>query len=294
MLRFLLHILGVVVGYLPLPLSDALGSMFGLLMGRVIRFRRVEVLDTLSRCLPERSDTECRRIADDMYANFGLNLVETLRLAYGRPDPLLAKVRVLDREIVEEALANEKGVLILTAHLGNWEMLAVAATREGFPSSIVVKEIKGVAINDLIVRMRERFGTGLVPQRNAYRQCLRVLKKNQLLGFMLDQNMIRDEGVFVDFFGKPACTTPGLAHLAAHSGAVVVPAFAVRREADRGLDIQVLPPLPAPADRSPEAIQEATQLYTGAVEDMIRRYPGQWNWIHRRWRTRPLAYAEVE
>lgn len=261
-------------------------------MGRVVRFRRVEVLDTLARCLPETTDVDCRHIANGMYANFGLSLTEGLRLAYGRPDPLLARVKVLNPEIVDQAAEAGKGVLILTAHLGNWEMLAVAAARDGYQASIVVKAIKGAAIEDMVVRMRERFGTELVPQRNAYRQCLRVLKKNQLLGFMLDQNMIRDEGVFVDFFGKPACTTTGLAHLAAHSGAVVVPAFCVRRPDDRGVDIQVQPPLPAPVDRSPEAIREATQVYTRAVEDMIRRYPGQWNWIHRRWRTRPLAYAD--
>jgi KDO2-lipid IV(A) lauroyltransferase len=154
---------------------------------------------------------------------------------------------------------------------------------------VVVKEIKGRMMDEFITRGRTRYGNHMLPRQNSFRDCLRVLKANGILGIMLDPNMIRSEGIFVEFLGKPACTTPGLAFLSAQSGAPVVPMACIR--VPGGHEVRIGEPFPAPPDREPETIRRATQEYSHAVEDAIRADPDQWIWIHRRWRTRPLAYA---
>jgi KDO2-lipid IV(A) lauroyltransferase len=194
---------------------------------------------------------------------------------------------------VDAILAHGKGVLILSGHVGNWELFGFKARRMGYPVHVIVKEIKGRAVDDMTVRLRERFDIGLIPRQNSYRSCVRALRDNAMIAFMLDQNMIRDEGVFVDFFDRPACTSAGLAHLSALSGIPVVPVFCFR-EADGSHRFRAYPAIDPPAGRDEETIREATQAYTRRIEDAIREHPDQWIWIHRRWRTRPLAYADAE
>jgi KDO2-lipid IV(A) lauroyltransferase len=149
-----------------------------------------------------------------------------------------------------------------------------------------------VAINKFWMNARSRFGLKFVPAHNSYRQCLSALRKNEIIAFVLDQNMIDTEGIFVDFFGKKACTSPGLAYMSAQSGAAVVPVFMIRLENGRHL-IKAAAPIPPPPDRKPETIHAYTQLYTKVIEDVVREYPAQWTWIHRRWRTTPKYEKEI-
>ena len=258
--------------------------------GSVVRYRRVEVHEALALSLPETTPDRRREIAFRMYRNLGLNVLENLRLAYGSADELLVAAEPNDFEILRDVLAAGKGALILTGHIGNWELAGFSLRRHGFPVSVVTKEFKGAALEDYVTRMRERYDIHLIPRQNAYRTCRRVLQDNGVVVFMLDQNMIHAEGVFVDFFGRPACTTPGLAHLSAAAGTPVVPAFCLRTDAG-GIRMKVCPPLDPPGGRDKETIREATGTYTRFLEDVIREHPDQWTWIHRRWRTRAPAYS---
>jgi len=216
--------------------------------------------------------------------------VENLRLAYGSADDLLDAAAPGDFEILRDVLRGGKGALLLTGHIGNWELAGFSLRRHGFPVSVVTKELKGAALEDYVTRMRERYDIHLIPRQNAYRTCRRVLQDNGVVVFMLDQNMIRTEGVFVDFFGRPACTTPGLAHLSAASGAPVIPAFCFRAS-DGGIRMNVCPPIDPPPGRDKDTVHEATSAYTRILEDVIREHPDQWIWIHRRWRTRAPEYS---
>ena len=270
-----------------------MGCALGVFAGNVLRLRRVEVDETLARAFPDRTPAELRRIRAGLYRNLGRNLGEGAALAFGRGRVLLEQTRFVHEERLREAHARGRGVLILTAHTGNWELAAAKVAALGYPFSIIAKDFRGRFATEYVSRMRERYGIRVLPARQAYRTCLRALRNNEVIGFMLDQNMIRDEGVFVEFFGRPACTSPGLAYLAAQSGAPVVPAFA-RRRPGQGLEICVQPLLEPPADRRPETIREATQAYSRQVEAFIREHPEQWIWIHRRWRTRPLTGDAVE
>ncbi len=270
-----------------LPGALAVGRAMGWVYGSVVRYHRSEALAALRRSFPERSEAEVRAIVKRMYANLGMNLAELCRLDKVTDEHLRDFIRWEGEEHLRGALARGKGALVLTAHVGNWDLICAASPKFGIPLTIITKDIKNKALNDFWMKIRQRFGLRFVPAHRSYRACLHALKDNGVVGFVLDQNMIRTEGVFVDFFGRPACTTPGLAYLSAQSGAPVVPGFMVREEGGRHR-VTFLPPIEPPPDREPATVQRFTQQYTKIIEDKIRQHPDQWIWIHRRWRTVPL------
>ena len=272
------------------PLSVALGfgRFLGFLYGNVLRYHRKDAFDALEQVFPEKSKCEHRRTVREMYDNLGVGAAESLRLAGGNISQLEDLVDVKNAEIVKKALSRNKGALILAAHFGNWDLLCFATPLQGFPLTIIAKDLRSDALNDFWMALRARCGLKVVPVNNSYRICLKTLKKNEVIGFMLDQNMIDTEGVFVEFFGRPVCTTPGLAYMAAQTGAPIIPAFIHRLEGGRH-EIELLPVIEPPPDRKPETIQAATQAYTRVIEEEILKRPEQWIWIHRRWRTQPTA-----
>jgi KDO2-lipid IV(A) lauroyltransferase len=267
-----------------------LGAGLGCLAGQVIGLRRNEVLRALRRAFPDREPAEHRRITRSVYRPLGRNVAECVLLASGRQDELLDRIDAHGLEHLEAASRGGRGVLVLTAHLGNWELGAVWLAKLAPGFAILAKEFRSPGLSELIGRMRTRSGIRVLPRRGSFRACLRELQQGRLLGFMLDQNMTRDEGVFVEFFGLPACTTPGLAHLSARSKAPVLPGFACRQPGGRHV-IRLEPALPPPPAKDPDAILQATQRYSRTVEEAVRRCPEQWIWIHRRWRTRPPTVA---
>lgn len=262
-----------------------LGALFRLLGRRQSRIAD----EQLRRSLPGLAERDYRRLLHEVYRGMGVGQIELLRWIGGRQEELKQLIRVEGEEHLNAALARGSGVLALTAHLGNWDLMGLWAAAR-YPLTIISKELRHPGLNRFWMEARARNGLKIVPAHNSYRDCLRVLKRKEFLGFILDQNMTRDEGVFVDFFGQPACTTPGLAMLAAHAQAPVLPVF-LTRNPDDTMVLRLLPALDPPSDRKPETLQQATQTYTRVVEDMVRAFPGQWIWMHRRWRTKPRAEA---
>lgn len=284
MLALLLRGLSAFFSLLPLRAALAVGRVLGWIFGSVIRYHRRDAVDALRRSLPEKTEPERRVIVKRMYRNLGMNVVEELRMARVTDAYLRDYITWEGDHHARDVLAAGKGLLVLSAHMGNWDVLCTIAPHFFRPTTIITKNIKNPAVNQFWMQSRERFGLKFVPAHNSYRQCLTALRNNEIVGFVLDQNMIRTEGVFVDFFGRPACTTPGLAYMSAQSKAAVVPVFMVRQPGGRHL-VKTFPPIPPPPDRKPETIRTYTQLYTRAIEDVVRQYPDQWIWIHRRWRT---------
>jgi KDO2-lipid IV(A) lauroyltransferase len=287
-LKLFLRMLMRFFAALPLPVALGIGRFFGFLYGSVIRYRRRYVLQTLQICFPEKTAAERVQIANNMYRNLGMNTVEIARLSGGATADLDARVSVEGEEYVRQALAQGKGALILTAHLGNWDLLGMYTAKRGYALTIISKEIKNEALNDMWMRLRSEFGVKIVLSHNSYRACLKVLKQNELIGFILDTNRPKDAGIFVDYFGRPACTTPGLAFMSAQAGAPVIPVFIHREGKDRHV-IRALPALPPPPDREEATILKATQEYTRIIEEEVRRYPDQWLWVHKRWKNQPVA-----
>ncbi len=282
----LLHIISRTVALIPLKPALKLGRGLGWVLGSIVKYRRAEVIASLKSAFPDLAHSDVRRIADEMYKQQGMNLIEMLRLSALGAEDFEGRVAVEGGEHLEGALQGGRGAIILTAHLGNWDMLGVLASQRGYRVTIITKGVKNPALNRFWSGSREQLGLKLVPAKESYRACLRALRQNHLVGFILDQNMTEEEGIFVDFFGRPACTTPGLAYMSAHSGAPVVPVFAVRRSLSDH-KILVLPPLEPVREKDKDTIRTATQQYTSIIEDMIRSHPEQWIWMHRRWRTRP-------
>lgn len=287
MLGLILRGISKVLGALPLRGALRFGRGLGWIYGSVIGYHREEALEALARVFPDQTEHERKEILKKVYAHLGMNIVETIRLAAGR-DEQLDTMEVRGLEHAEEARAVGKGIMILTAHCGNWDLLSVKTPRLGFPLTIISKDLKQGGVNDFWMEMRDRYELNIVPVKNSYRKCIKALRSGGLIGFMIDQNMINTEGLFVNFFGKPACTTPGLAFMAAHSKAPILPVFTWRDPDDPTKHImEALPMIEPPESRDEEALKAATQQYSDIVAEHILKHPEQWTWIHRRWRTVP-------
>lgn len=276
-------------GLSALKLSTALnlGQTLGDLAFNLVRRHRLDILQEMRRCYPGDSMDEARDRLRRVYRHIGMNYVEVFRWIGGQSAEIEKRVLVSGTQHLEQARARGKGVLVLTAHMGNWDLLGLWAARR-YPLTIISKALRQEGVNKFWMEARAASGLSIVPSRKSYRACLGVLKKQGLLGFMLDQNTLAHEGVFVDFFGKPACTHAGLAFLSSHSQAPVVPVF-IYRKLDGTHWVDVLPAVEPPPDREPATLQAATQRYTRLIEDAIRQHPDQWIWMHRRWRTVPPA-----
>ena len=213
-----------------------------------------------------------------------------------RPVEEIADRMKLDgAEHLNRVMASHGRVLLLTAHLGNWEMLAMAAQVVGHPLSVVVRPLDAPWLDRLVERLRTKLGMDLIDKRAALRPVLRALAGGRMVAILLDQNAARREGVFVPFFGEAASTSKSIAVLALRTRTPVAPVF-IRREPDGTHRVIFEPALPLPEAGEPAeaAILELTARCTRAIESAIRARPDQWLWLHDRWRTRPPADREGE
>lgn len=278
---------------MPLPMVRGLGRVVGFVFGNMIRHHRKDAIEALARSMPELSPRECKRTINTMYHLQGINFMELIWYSSRGLSSVGEVIEVENVHFLEEALSREKGILALTAHFGNFELLPMATAALGHKMSVIVKPIKTPAVNEVMGDLRAHEGLTFLDRDHAYRDCLKALKRNEIVGMIIDQNMTRESGIFVDFFGEPACTSPGLAYMAAQSKAPVLPVF-IHKKADGSYLLRVGRLIDPPVDRTPEVIQEATQLYTKVIEDAIREDPKQWIWMHRRWKTtRPAGVSGV-
>ncbi len=275
---------------LPLNLGLRLGAWIGELFYLVdARDRRVALLN-LSIAFPEKSLAEHRRILRASCRNLGRLAVEFCHLSKLSRGNLDRYVSIADRVAWERALAraDASGVVIVTAHFGNWELFAYAHGLLGRPITLIHRPMRNHLVDEIIDAIRTRAGTRAIAKKSAAKEAIRVLRQHGMLVIPSDQNQTYAYGVFVDFFGKKACTTPGAARLAALTGAKVVPAFLVREGESARHRVEILPEIELvdSGDRQADAVTN-TQRCSDAIEAMIRRYPEQWIWFHKRWKTRP-------
>ena len=270
----------------PLPLARALGGGYARLLDRAIpRLRRV-ALGNLALALPELGEAEHARIVDGVFRSIGRLLVSFARLPRIHRGNVGEWIRYEGFEHFERALEAGRGVLFATAHLGNWELSAFAHALMASPMHVLARPLDNPKIDALVEARRALSGNHVILKRDFARVILKALQENQAVGILIDQNASLDNGVFVDFFGRPACATVGLARLAAHSGAAVIPGFALWSEAEGRYVLRFYPPVPIGGN----TLQD-TQALQRHLEAVIREYPDQWLWIHRRWKTRPPGEA---
>ena len=273
--------LGVVksLEWAPAPLADALARGYARLLDLAIpRLRRV-ANQNLSMALPAANHAE---IVDGVFRSIARLLVAFAKFPSIRRENLDRWIRWEGREHFDAAIRAGRGVLFATAHLGNWELSAYAHALLAAPMNVVVRPLDNPLIDALVERRRALSGNRPIFKKDFARAILKALAANEAVGILADQNASLDSGVFVDFFGVPACASTGLAKLAAHSGAVVIPGFALWEEAERRYVLRFYPPVPMTGD-----VTRDTQAVQKRIEAVIREYPDQWLWIHRRWKTQP-------
>jgi KDO2-lipid IV(A) lauroyltransferase len=268
--------------YSPRPLADWLGHVYACLLDIAVpRLRRI-ALRNLSFALPELSAARHREIADGVFRSIGRLLVAFARFPAISAGNIDHWIRYEGFEHFTAARERGRGVLFATAHLGNWELSAFAHALLAQPMQVVVRPLDNRLIDRFVEQRRSSSGNTLIGKREFARPILKALRENQAVGILVDQNASADTGVFVPFFGVPACVNISFAKMAAHSGAAVIPGFAVWRETERAYILRFYPEVPITGDAAVDtaAIQHALEL-------AIRQDPDQWLWIHRRWKTRP-------
>ncbi|HSE93084.1 MAG TPA: lysophospholipid acyltransferase family protein [Methylomirabilota bacterium] len=275
------------VGRLPRASAAWLGRRIGDALWLGLPGRRRLALNNLLRAFPASSGPERRRMARRSCQHLGLLFVEICWLLARPLDQVLAGVRLEGREHLDDVMRKHGRALVLTAHLGNWELLPAASRLTPYALTIVVRPLDAPWLNRLAEALRRKAGIELIDKRAALRPVLGALARGRLVGILLDQNASRQEGVFVPFFGRPASTSRAVAVLALRTGAPVVPIF-TRREPDGTHRVVVQPPIEVEAAGAPErAVTELTARCTAVIEAAIRETPEQWLWMHERWRTRP-------
>ncbi|MFW5908628.1 MAG: lysophospholipid acyltransferase family protein [Desulfosalsimonas sp.] len=226
---------------------------------------------------------EIRALARQAFCNLTRILFEIGWSLHIKEADIYKYFRFRGMENLHAAMRGKKGVLVFTAHIGNWELLMIAAARIGFPISATYRPLAFRPLDRFFREVRSRNGAQLLPKKYAMRKVLHNLRDNKLVGMMLDQNARRFEGVTVDFFGKPASTNKALAILSRETGTPVVPMFLVREQGY--FLVECGPELPRIRSKNKARdIEDATRLYNKVIEDIIRRYPEQWFWVHRRWK----------
>jgi KDO2-lipid IV(A) lauroyltransferase len=284
-------VLYALLNALPRRLALRLGAAGGRLLCALDGRHRRLVQEQLRMAFPDWPPEKIRRMSRLCYEHFGRSAAEFAWLGCADRDSILHSVTVEGREHLDRALTQGRGVLFLTAHLGNWELMAVVCNLLGYRLFPVARPLDNPWLNRLVDRIRSRHGSTVISKKreSAPRDLIQALREGSCVGILLDQNMAAYDGVFVNFFGRPACTAKGLALIARRTGAPVVPAF-IARQTDGRHRIMILPPvkLNQGRDVSADTITNTARC-TAVIEHMVRQFPDQWLWMHRRWKTRPPA-----
>lgn len=237
-------------------------------------------------------------IIDGMFRSIARMLVTFARFPSMNRENIGQWIRYDGLENFQNALARGRGVLVATAHLGNWELSAFAHALMSAPMDVVVRPLDNARVDGLVERRRALSGNHIISKRDAAREILRALKSGRAVGILIDQNTVMEEGVFVDFFGTPACAGSAFVKLAHHigaggssgaaGGAAVVPGYALWSEQEQRYLLRFDPEIPMSGD-----VREDTQSIHSHLESVIRRHPDQYLWIHKRWKTRPPGEAPL-
>jgi KDO2-lipid IV(A) lauroyltransferase len=276
------------MGILPRPLSRAFAIAIAQFV-HLLHFRLRQVgMRNLAMAFPEKSEAERRRILRGVFTSLGRQLAELCQFPRYTAANIDDVVVYEGLEHFQRAYARGKGVLFVTAHFGGWELSAFAHSLHGHWLHVVMRPMDNPYLDRLLQSYRTMHGNKVVPKDDFVRGLLGAMKCGETVGILMDTNMTPPQGVFVDFFGIPACTASGLARIALRTDAAVVPGFTIWDERLGKYRLRFDPAVELVRTGDLEAdIVANTQKFTRVIEEYVRSYPEQWLWVHRRWKTRP-------
>jgi KDO2-lipid IV(A) lauroyltransferase len=273
-------------GVIPLRVRVFLFRAIFLLFYHFSEKHRIITIHNLVRAFPEKNLSEIIGIAKNVYRNMGTVAAEFFEIPNLTAENMSNWVTFEGLEHYEKVRAKKRGILFYTAHFGNWELLAACFGLQNIRVTIVYRALDNPLLEDFVAWFRSFTGHKVVPKGGASQKIVELLGRNEMIGILIDQNVAWQEGVFVDFFGRPAATTRRFADLALKTGASVVSAFIIRQENGRyriviNREIKV-----SKTGDHEKDIFDTTQTFTRVIEDVVREYPDQYFWIHQRWKTK--------
>ena len=279
-----------VLGWMPRGLARIWAGLLAVTVYRVFgRLRRVGTRN-LEMALPEAGFEERQRILRGVYRHLGWQLVEFCHMTRYTPENSRDWMRAGGLDHYLAAQARGKGVLVITAHLGAWELSSFYHSLMGHPMGMIIRRLDNRLLDAFVNGIRCMHGNYVLHKDDFGRGLLRAMHSGGTVGILMDTNMTPPQGEFVKFFGIEACTGTGLAHIARRTGAAVLPGFMLWEPAQKRYVLHFGPEVRIPhTDDVAADILAGTHLCTSAIESWIRRYPDQWLWIHRRWKTRPAG-----
>jgi KDO2-lipid IV(A) lauroyltransferase len=271
-------------------LGIAIAFAFYHLHRRLVRVGRTN----LELAFPALAEAERERILRGVYRSLGRQMAEFCLFPRYRREQLAQVLAMDGLEHYQAALARGRGVIFLAAHFGAWELSSFGMSLAGHPMSFIIRPLDNQPLNSLVERIRGLHGNTGIGKHEFARGLLQAMQANHTVGILMDQNSAPPQGVFVPFFGHLACTAAGPAKIALKTGAAVVPAFALWEEKLQKYVLYFEPALELEktGDEKQDVIR-ATAQFTAVIERWVRRYPDQWLWVHRRWKTRPAGEAPL-
>jgi KDO2-lipid IV(A) lauroyltransferase len=279
---------------IPKSIICFLGNLLGILMYYIDYPHRRIVRRNLKFVYPEWADGEVRRVSRRVFQNLGITILEILQMAFFCKEDFLRNIRIKGEEHLLNAVERGKGIVIISAHLGNWEAASLfAPCYFGLPVTSVARKIESGIVNRWILKLRTRFGNSIIEKGGALPEMTNTLRSGKILALLIDQGTTKSEGVELEFFGKKVTVTPAAAMLALRCKSPVLPVCCIREE-DHKLAIIIEPPVElVKTGDLRDDLKTNTQIMTNVIEKAVRKYPDQWLWLHKRWkRFYPELYPE--
>ena len=285
-LYYLAALGGFFIAILPLKIGLFLANIAGKIAFSLVAKQRNKTIENLRSAFGEKKDAEIKKIAEDVFINLCKNAVEIINFYKLTPKNLGMWITAEGAEKVKRAHARGKGLIVLAAHFGNWELMSVWFSFNGYPSTAIARRLYFDRYESFINKVRASKGINVIYRDGSVKEVLKRLRNNEAIGILADQDVDSIDGVFVNFFGKPAYTPKAPVALALASGAPLLPCFLLRQNGSHRLVIEDPVEIEEKSTKE-ETIRFNTEKWSRMVESYIKEYPGKWVWMHRRWKTRP-------
>jgi len=286
------------IGSLPRSAAVRIAKVVARIAFRILGGKHGVGYRNLEIAFPEMDPNERKRLLRASIESLGRTTVEFARSRPSSAETLRSKIRFdfdgKEFQAYKEAKATGRGVLMSTAHIGNWELLLSGFALQCEPIFFTARKLDNPLIDKMFADIRAKYGNRQFYKSDSAKEVLKALLSGESVGVLPDVNVLENEGVFVPFFGVPACTTSGVARLAIHTNALIIPTFAIWDESESRYVVYNGHPIePSNSGDRDADVLETTAAFTTEIEKIIRRFPEQWLWIHRRWKTRPPGEAEI-